>query len=122
MEGDLEVNRKLDWLNWRISWIEWATAGEKRSFSRPLDGKSLPQLPPSTVTATGFNQPLTEDMDLWVREPGGRQRLRRGLPSRSVGELPPNSGPNSGLSPDTLAPPQRLTRSDSNVRLPTLAR
>eukprot|EP00928_Gymnodinium_smaydae_P070957 TRINITY_DN5467_c0_g2_i1.p1 TRINITY_DN5467_c0_g2~~TRINITY_DN5467_c0_g2_i1.p1 ORF type:complete len:1039 (-),score=295.30 TRINITY_DN5467_c0_g2_i1:47-3163(-) len=70
-----KMARQIDWLNWRISWLEWATGGEKRGFARPQDVKTLTT---QTAAATAFGQPLTEDVELWAREPvGGRQRLRR---------------------------------------------
>merc|ERR1712217_723801 len=27
-----DLIKHLEWLNWRMSWLEWATNGEKRSF------------------------------------------------------------------------------------------
>eukprot|EP00930_Biecheleria_cincta_P034547 TRINITY_DN23867_c0_g2_i2.p1 TRINITY_DN23867_c0_g2~~TRINITY_DN23867_c0_g2_i2.p1 ORF type:complete len:1087 (+),score=288.93 TRINITY_DN23867_c0_g2_i2:228-3488(+) len=73
-----KLTKQIEWLNWRISWLEWATNGEKRGFARPVDSKAvLPLPPPSTSVATAFKQPITEDCELWAREPGGNQRLRR---------------------------------------------
>merc|ERR1711953_619076 len=73
-----DLVKHLEWLNWRISWLEWATNGEKRSFSRPLDAKAvLPSPPPLTNVAPNFSQPITEDVELWARDSNGRQRLRR---------------------------------------------
>lgn len=83
------VQKQLEWLTWRISWLEWSTSGKKRSFSRPL----VPDpSPPFTAAATGFNQVLSEDIELWARE-SGKQRLRRRVPqplngTRSTGKLP----------------------------------
>eukprot|EP00747_Dinoflagellata_sp_TGD_P222476 gnl/TRDRNA2_/TRDRNA2_94181_c1_seq1.p1 gnl/TRDRNA2_/TRDRNA2_94181_c1~~gnl/TRDRNA2_/TRDRNA2_94181_c1_seq1.p1 ORF type:complete len:566 (+),score=121.76 gnl/TRDRNA2_/TRDRNA2_94181_c1_seq1:3-1700(+) len=76
-----QVTSMLEWLKWRISWLEWATNGEKRSFGRPQVGDRLSgspgPAPPHTATATAFGQPLSEDIELWAREPGGKTRLRR---------------------------------------------
>merc|ERR1712039_1035101 len=97
-----DLIKHLEWLNWRIAWLEWATNGEKRSFSRPLDAKAvLPSPPPLTNVAPVFSQPITEDCEMWARESNGRQRLRRRMQvaqptgpggstaqSRSHGQLP----------------------------------
>mmetsp|Transcript_33740 Transcript_33740/g.61118 ORF Transcript_33740/g.61118 Transcript_33740/m.61118 type:complete len:1333 (-) Transcript_33740:66-4064(-) len=83
-EMEQKLLKQIEWLNWRISWLEWATNGEKRGFARPLDSKAvLPLPPPSTIAATAFKQPVTEDCELWAREPGGRTRLRRPSPQGS---------------------------------------
>jgi hypothetical protein len=105
--------KDIEWLNWRISWLEWATGGEKRGFGRPLDEKStLPAPPPGTVTAQCFSQPLTEDMELWAREPGGRQRLRR----RMTTPPPPSHTKKPTLTSDHVLQPLRLSK--SHGRLP----
>merc|ERR1712194_413945 len=94
-----DLVKHLEWLNWRISWLEWATSGEKRSFSRPLDSKAvMPCPPPGTNCAPVFSQPITEDVEMWARQKDGTQRLRRRMPapndpgpsahSRSHGQLP----------------------------------
>jgi len=108
-----KLMRQIEWLNWRISWLEWATNGEKRGFARPVDSKAfLP--PPSTSVATAFKQPITEDCELWAREPGGGQRLRRRVgspsaPSSRLGSaqgslLPPSTPGGLGLGQSSSAP------------------
>jgi len=52
-EMEQKLLKQIEWLNWRISWLEWATNGEKRGFARPLDSKAvLPLPPPSTIAAS----------------------------------------------------------------------
>merc|ERR1712061_264450 len=108
-----DLIKHLEWLNWRIAWLEWATNGEKRSFSRPLDAKAvLPSPPPLTNVAPVFSQPITEDVEMWARESNGRMRLRRRM------QVPPPNDPGGGgvLKP-AQAPP---TLSRSHGQLPTL--
>jgi len=134
-EGDTEKSlkehsRELEWLKWRITWLEWSTKGEERAFGRPLDSKALSQaalLPPAhTAVATAFNQPLAEDVELWARESGGRQRLRRPLGTTAKVELLLLGGGGGGGS--HASPPGRgssLRRGERNVRstgrLPNIA-
>jgi len=80
-DQSLEYKKSMEWMNWRISWLEWATGGEKRSFARPIDSKAVfPSPPPATIAAACFSQPITEDVELWARDrKTGQQRLRRDL-------------------------------------------
>eukprot|EP00931_Biecheleriopsis_adriatica_P097183 TRINITY_DN7092_c1_g1_i2.p1 TRINITY_DN7092_c1_g1~~TRINITY_DN7092_c1_g1_i2.p1 ORF type:complete len:1097 (+),score=323.95 TRINITY_DN7092_c1_g1_i2:57-3293(+) len=103
--------KQIEWLNWRISWLEWATNGEKRSFSRVVDSRSvLPLPPPATAAATCFKQPITEDCELWARDVGGRQRMRRRINSplppgdSRVGTAQTSSGSSLGVSGGGLGP------------------
>lgn len=111
-----DLEKHLEWLIWRISWLEWQAKGEKGSFSRPLDHRALPQPPPLTPAATAFAAPTTEDMELWTREQTtNRPRLRRRLPGAQTQAL----GGKSGLKePDASVQPLRVT--NSTGRLPHL--
>jgi len=111
-----ELIKQMEWVNWRISWLEWATNGEKRSFSRPVDAKSvLPSPPPSTITAPGFNQPITEDVELWARQTQGQQRLRRRI------QMLPNGPDLNQFAPPSPEHGQRpLGGSRSAVQLPSI--
>lgn len=100
------LRKQLEWLNWRITWLEWATGGQKRSFGRPLAAGALAALPPPvTPAATSFCQPLAEDFEMWAREPAGHVRPRRRNTS-SPPEPPPLS--TSASSPIIGAAGQRV--------------
>jgi tetrahydromethanopterin S-methyltransferase subunit B len=108
------LQKQLEWIVWRVTWLEWATGGEQRSFGRPLDHKAL-QPPPGTVSATAFQQPITEDVELWARDPRtlGPQRLRRAPVKTTRAHLGgrPQTAQGGGGAPGT---------SQSTGRLPTL--
>jgi hypothetical protein len=110
-----EMNKSLEWMNWRISWLEWATNGEKRSFGRSVDAKALlPSPPPQTIAAAAFSQPQTEDMELWARDKkSGQMRLRRDLRPQPQGFADASLGP---LGPTATS----LKGSASLGRLPRL--
>merc|ERR1712232_1400193 len=73
-----DVAKKLEWMTWRISYLERSKGGEKRGFSRPVEATAaLPMRPQSAVASP--SRP-TEDAELWARTSDGRQRLRRQLP------------------------------------------
>jgi len=127
-----EQQKQIEWVTWRISWLEWATKGEERGFARPLDSKAILP-PPSTAAATAFAQPLTEDVELWAREVNGggngRQRLRRPI---QVPIVEPGGGSSPGhalatslrsLSQPNLHGQQANQRqfANSHGRLPTIA-
>jgi len=109
-----DYNRQIEWLNWRISWLEWATGGEKRSFARPLDEKLLSP-PPATPAAVGFAQPMTEDAELWARDNTGKTRLRRKItqPPRT------SDGTRPGLAQDAVRHNLKVVRSTG--KLPSLS-
>lgn len=64
------MSKQLESLAFRLSWIEWGTSGEKRSFGRPL-------LQPSSTNKTGFPQIPSDDSEMLAREPSGQMRPRR---------------------------------------------
>jgi hypothetical protein len=118
-DDSLKLGKSLEWLNWRITWLEWATNGEKRSFGRSVDHRAvLPAHlagdtpPPFTQVATSFSQPITEDCELWARDPRtGARHLRRQLRPQPQGFAEASTGPNG---------PLRLSGSSSLGRLPRL--
>mmetsp|Transcript_82944 Transcript_82944/g.231362 ORF Transcript_82944/g.231362 Transcript_82944/m.231362 type:complete len:1204 (-) Transcript_82944:64-3675(-) len=127
------LTKQIEWLNWRVSWLEWATVGEKRGFSRttvpeqvaprapgsrPQDFKMVP--PSQTVAATSFAQPMTEDMELWAREPGSRLRQRRPLrtPLMSGQREVDGNGPGTMMADGVHG--ASLQGSRSTGRLPSL--
>jgi len=78
-----EANAKqLESMAFRMSLLEWSTNGEKRSFSRPLQASlasSAPSLPA-----------LSDDSELWAKEPSGQLRLRRKMQlPRTTQQTPP---------------------------------
>jgi hypothetical protein len=104
-DDSFKFGKSIEWLNWRISWLEWATNGEKRSFGRSVDHRAvwpshLTGDPPPTYTriAASFSQPVTEDMELWARDPRtGVQRLRRNLRPQPQGFADTSNGPHGPL-------------------------
>jgi len=110
-----ELSKQCDWLQWRMSWLEWSADGEKRSFGRPLDDKAIPAPGRSAALSQSPVHPLTEDAELWAREPSGRQRPRRRLRTQ---QSPPRAPSVETGSPQERSSSIRATRSDS--RLPTL--
>jgi hypothetical protein len=98
-DAEMQLKKSMEWVNWRISWLEWATQGEKRSFARSVDQKAfLPSPPPNTIAAAGFSQPITEDMELWTRDRNtGKPRLRRELNAPPQGFADASNGPNGPI-------------------------
>jgi len=114
-DDEVNLKKSLEWINWRISWLEWATNGEKRSFARSVDHRGvLGSAPSQTNTATCFGQPITEDVELWARDPKtGKQRLRRELRADPQSFREVTNGPNGPV----IGP---LGKSASLGRLPRL--
>lgn len=73
-----EMAKEFESMKFRLSWIEWATSGEKRSFSRPLHPQAAGNQG-SSVGTCSLPAVLAADSEVWAREPSGRVRPRRRL-------------------------------------------